>query len=83
MGLREGTSEGFLRGVSTPLSGVEFEIESPVRIFFCGGSLVVEKGDDEEEGLLDRFRFENLLGERRSLVEDPGMAEFVSGCRFG
>jgi len=72
-GLWVGNIDDSLRGVSTAvLDGryVGLEDESTARNFFCGGC-VGERGDEDEEGPLDRFRFNNLLEGIKSLIEDP------------
>jgi hypothetical protein len=72
-----GNVDDSLRGVSTAVLDnryVGLGDESTARIFFCGGC-VSERGDEDEEGPLDRFRFKNLLEGIKSLIEDPGIVE--------
>lgn len=77
LGLWVGNIDDSLRGVSTAVLDnrcVGLENESTARIFFCGG-WVGERGDKDEEGPLDRFRFKKLLEGIKSLIEDPGIVE--------
>jgi hypothetical protein len=66
-----GIIDDSLRGASTAVLDnryVGLENESTTRIFFCGGC-VGERGDEDEEGPLDRFRFKILLEGIKSLFE--------------
>lgn len=76
-GLWVGIIDDSWRGVSTAVldnTRVGLEVESSARVFFCGG-WVGERGDEDEEGPLDRFRFKNMLEGIKFLIEELEIVE--------